>query len=522
MIDLDSLSIQELQEIVQRLDNYKRYNKLEYITPYPYQLKFMEASMFHKQRYMRAGNRVGKTFGGAIEFAQHVTGKYQPYFTGEKIEESGNIFWCIGIDLDSVSKVLQKELFGTADVRVNSEVGTGTIPRSCIEFDTLTVERGKIRTCHIRHLDGGINTIHFYGANNETTFMGQTIKFIWIDEEPAHRSDELYSSCLTRTLTTGGHVMMTATPEAGMTKLNEMFENDETGRLYLQAVGWDDCPHITDVQKEEMLAGYPEWQHQMRMNGLPVLGSGAVFPFKSEEISIPPHEFDLYSNSRIQVIAGVDFGATMDPSVIVYAAYDPEEEVYTLFSETVLDESQDARTPENMSSVIRNSALPNIVVNLPHDSGIKSNNPVAKGNIMKRYGTNTFPDNMKNPIEYTNSSGYKPAGKTSTSVQTGLDIMYDLFKNGKLKVVGNMNSLFKEIASYSYNGSNSVKPYRGADHVIDASRYALMGLMTNRGTSVVQASDANAPQWTPNTDITFGNRPVVEDDDWTSRITNTW
>lgn len=390
---------------------------------------------------------------------------------------------------------MQKELFGTADCRVDSEMGTGMIPRDNIEFEQGMVKDGaRIRSCFIRHADGGYNTLHFYGSNNESNLMGQAVKFVWMDEEAPHGSLELYSQCVTRTATTDGFVMFTSTPEAGNTALNQMFDNDETGLLYLQSVSWDDCPHLTPEIQEKLLAGIPEWQHDMRTKGLPVIGTGAVFPFKDSEITIDPSEFDLYSNPRIQVIAGVDFGMTVDPSAIVYAAYDPDADMYYLFHESVLDESQEARTPKNISRTILESALPNIVINTPHDGGIKSANPEAKAKQMLKYGANVFPSQMINPIEYTGDIFGKK--RSANDIITGLDIMNEMFRDGKLKVLSNMSSFIKEKSGYFYvpkNGGGVA--FAGAEHTIDAARYALMGLLTNRGSTVAQASNANASQW---------------------------
>lgn len=87
-LDVESMTLQEMQDLLLSLDKYKRYNKLEYVNPYPYQLKFMNASKFYTQRYMRAGNRTGKSYGAAIEFAMHITGEYREWYEGERIKDS--------------------------------------------------------------------------------------------------------------------------------------------------------------------------------------------------------------------------------------------------------------------------------------------------------------------------------------------------------------------------------------------------------------------------------------------------
>ena len=514
MIDLDSLSTEELASLVQQLDDYRRYNKLLYVKPYDYQTRFMNASAFYHQRYMRSGNRTGKTFGGALEFAQHVTGLYQPYFEGERIKDSGHTFWCIGIDLDSVSKVLQKELFGTADARMESEMGTGAIPRSCIELDKGMVKDGaKIRSCFIKHDDGGYNTIYFYGANNEANLMGQAVKFIWIDEEPHYRSDELYAQCLTRTLTTNGHMMFTATPEAGNTPLNERFSNDESGELYLQSVGWDECPHITEEIKNRMLAGYPEWQHAMRMNGIPVAGSGAVFPFKDSDITYDYNELDIYNRPSLRVVAGIDFGQTVDPSIVVFAAVDLETNEYFLLHEIYLGDDMKSRSPEGIAQAIKESPFPNAVVVVPHDGGLNSIDPESKGKMLISYGINVHPVSHRNPSSMSNDMMGK---KVHNSIIGGLDMMNKMFRDGNLKVSTLMTRWIKEKAGYFYVPKTSGGVgFNGQDHVIDASRVAVMALLRHIYSTVPEAVDSRGPQWSPIEDIKFENRPIEHED-------NTW
>lgn len=58
--------------------------------------------------------------------------------------------------------------------------------------------------------------------------------------------------------------------------------------------GWDDVPHLSPAQKAEMLAAYPEHERDARSKGVPMLGSGAVFPIdeariKCDPITIPKH-----------------------------------------------------------------------------------------------------------------------------------------------------------------------------------------------------------------------------------------
>lgn len=164
-MDINEMNLEELMALIDSIEERQKYNKLEHIIPYEYQKKFMNASKNHRQRFFRCANRVGKSYGCAVEFAYHITGKYPDWFAGDRIENSGHIYWCIGVDLESTANVLQKELFGTSDIRLEDAVGTGTIPKDVIDSDNMIKDGPRLRSCRIKHTDGGYNTLHFFAAS---------------------------------------------------------------------------------------------------------------------------------------------------------------------------------------------------------------------------------------------------------------------------------------------------------------------------------------------------------------------
>lgn len=475
--DLHSLTEEELLVVNNYLDEIK-YNQLLLRTPYPYQKEFMNASAKYKQRYARSGNRTGKTYGVAMEMAYHLTGLYPDWFEGERIEGSGHLFWCIGIDLDSTSKVLQKELFGTTDVRITDELGTGTIPRDCIDLNHMIKDGARITSCRIQHVSGGWNTLAFYAASKgASTLMGQAVKFIWMDEIPEHNAMEIYAQCKTRLMTTQGMLALTATPEAGMDDVNRMYAEDTTGKLYLQSISMDDAPHLTEEDIRELLSGIPECQHDMRRHGLPILGSGAVFPV--ENSSIECDSVDIQPHWR--VIAGVDWGGNVDPTTIVFAAFDPDEGIYYVYDEVLLDgnfgELND-RSPESVARAIRSRHTYNIPVILPHDSGLKSNEQ-GRGQQLIRTGINVYGEPFKNPQDIMFDLVKIGARKPSyNAIEPGLEEMRRLMKHNKIKVSRHCSNWFREKNSYFYNEG---KPVDKDNHFIDASRYAILSLIGNLG-----------------------------------------
>jgi hypothetical protein len=66
----------------------------------------------------------------------------------------------------------------------------------------------------------------------------------------------------------------------------------------------DDAEHYTPERRAEIVAAYPAHEREARAKGIPVLGSGRVFPVAEEDISCPPFPIPEHWPQ----INGVDFG----------------------------------------------------------------------------------------------------------------------------------------------------------------------------------------------------------------------
>lgn len=60
---------------------------------------------------------------------------------------------------------------------------------------------------------------------------------------------------------------------------------------YLVIAGWNDVPHLTAEAKEKLAASIEPHLRKARMEGLPSMGSGLIFPIAEEEITVP--DFDI-------------------------------------------------------------------------------------------------------------------------------------------------------------------------------------------------------------------------------------
>ncbi|NKF52705.1 hypothetical protein G3R49_19295 [Shewanella sp. WXL01] len=475
-----------LLQQVEELEQYKRYNKLHSFKPYPFQEDFYKSGANYQRRFLCAANRVGKSFSAAYEMALHLTGQYPDWWNGKRFDKPV-LAWAVGITGDSTRKVLQKELLGTVVAKDEDAIGTGTIPRDCLDFNSLEREGNKVKVVRVKHVSGGWSTLEFRSTQQgEHVLMGATVDYIWLDEEDAYRSLEIFSQCTTRTATTNGQVVITATPENGLSPLVRMFQDNEKGLLYMQNATWNDAPHLDEDTKKELLASIPSYQHDMRSRGIPVLGSGAVFGFDTRHITVS----NTAINYADDVLWAIDIaGKGRDDTVLTLAVKKHGEGVLgkdkIVVKEQYVFSDQQEKSAVHVASFIAQHQFKKAPMITPADAGGER----GYAAILKDLGVNVAYKCFHNPL---NTTGFKNIGSShSACVATGIHLMEEDFRSGNLKIDDSCTDLLKEITTYARleNGKFS------HSDVIDSARYASVSLLANRGKSVSECLTTTHDYW---------------------------
>lgn len=465
--------VEELARLIAMIEEYGKYNKPSTFTPYDFQLKMYGAGSEHQARFACLANRVGKTYAGALEMSYHLTGLYPEWWPGHRFAKPIKA-WAIGITSDSTRKVLQNELLGTIDARMDEDLGSGAIPRDCIKLEGLERDGHTAKVVRVYHHNAGgevdgVSMLEFRSTEQGThTLMGTAQDYIWIDEEAPTKSLEIFSQCSTRLATTNGKLLITATPENGLTSLIQQFYDKP--KLFIFHAGWNDAPHLSEKTKTELLDAIPEWEKEMRTKGLPSKGSGAIFQVEDKDIVVP----EIVPNANADIVVGVDFGRSRDPSTIVWAMKDPDTDVITIFREDYLDQD---RSSEAMAQVILNSPWPQAPVVVPHDgnSVATDGGSETRAVIMRELGCNVMIGTFSNPADVQNN--ITNVHKKHNGKEGGLAWMAYQFKKGSLKVCEHLDYFFKEKRSYFYiTKGGKTQPKDGDDHVIDAARIAVLSL----------------------------------------------
>ena len=454
---MDENNLARAIEIAKELERRKATNRMEEYDPYDYQKKFHNT--LASQRLLMAGNRVGKSFCGAMEIAYHMTGKYPMWWEGRKFNRPIRA-WVGGVSNETTRDVCQKELLGQPDDPTAK--GTGSIPLNDIG-DTVRKAGvpNAVNSVVVKHITGGYSRLGFkaYEMGKEK-WMGESLDVIWLDEEPPQG---IYSQALTRTADKGGIVYMTFTPEQGMTETVAQFVNNlKEGQALLQAT-WDDAPHMTPKVREQILEALPPHERKMRERGIPVLGSGLVFPIPEEDILCEPIDIPTHWPR----LCGVDFGWD-HPTAVVWITWDRDNDIvycydsYALRQETV---------PVHASAI--NSRGKWIPVIWPMD-GRQADKGSGK-NLTEQYkkeGVNMLREHFSNPP----SQGMKE-GTGGNSVEAGIMEMLTRFKTKRLKIFKHQGKLLEELRMYHRKDGKIVPSH---DDVISALRYCVMSLRKAR------------------------------------------
>ncbi|WP_162176377.1 terminase large subunit domain-containing protein [Enterovibrio calviensis] len=465
------MELEELLSLLGKIEESQKFNKWLNFKPYDFQLTMFGAGVKHRSRYACLANRIGKTYAGSLEVAYHLTGKYPEWWNGIKYDYPV-LVWAIGLTANSTRTVMQKEVLGTEIGKDLSNVGSGSIPRDFIDFASLERDGNTIQTVRVKHytngIQDGLSTLEFRSTQQGVmSLMGQSVDFIWLDEEDHYKSLEIFAQCLTRTGTKAkGRILQTATPEAGYTELIRKFEEEQG--LFIFHAGWDDAPHLTETIKSELLAGIPEWEIPMRTKGLPSRGSGAIFPVDDDFISVP----DFEPQEHWPVIAGVDFGKSVDPSVVMFITKDPETETYFIFKEFFLnvDKSVDA-----IANAIKTSQYPRIPVIVPHDANtaVEGGGMETKARLLRGLNCNVIRRVFNNPQFIQNK--ITNCQEKNQGREGGLHWMAYGLKSGFIKVAADCMHWRRQKRSFFWKqrGGKTISASTH-DDTIDASRYALL------------------------------------------------
>ena len=415
-------------------------------------MAFFKAGATVRSRLFMAGNRVGKTITGCTEDVYHLSGLYPEWWEGKVFHEPIRA-WVAGKTNETTRDIIQLELLGNVTYEKGKKTfdGTGLIPKHLI--GKITWRQGVqdlADTILIRHKDGGWSKLGLKSyQQGRGSFEGTAQHLIHLDEEPPQ---DVYTECLTRTATTDGIVLITFTPLEGLTAMIlDFMEKAKNGATIMVQAGWDDAPHLTEKTKKELLAEFPIHEHDARSKGVPISGSGSIYPVPDEDIMVDP--FDI--PKHWPRITGMDFGWD-HPTAAVNLAWDRDTD--TIYA--VAEYGASRKTPVEHAPNIR-GLCDFAPVAWPHD-GV---------NTEKGGGEPIKEQYLATKLNMLHEKATLPDG--SNSVEASISLILQYMKKGKFKIFKTCHRLLDEKRIYHRKDGKIVKIN---DDFIDAMRYGVMML----------------------------------------------
>lgn len=210
-----------------------------------------------------------------------------------------------------------------------------------------------------------------------------------------------------------------------------------------------DVDHYTPERREEIIKAFPAHEREARAKGIPVLGSGKVFPIDEESIKISPFPIPEH---WVQ-INGLDFGYD-HPFGATNCAWDKDADVFYVCK----DYSKREATPLVHAGAIRpwGDWIP---CAWPHD-GLQHD---------KGSGEELAAQYRKESLKMLPDRATFPDG--GNGVEAGIMDMLDRMQTGRWKVFSTCADWFAEFRLYHRKNGLIVKL---KDDVISSSRYAFM------------------------------------------------
>jgi phage terminase large subunit-like protein len=299
----------------------------------------------------------------------------------------------------------------------------------------------------VRHDCGEDSVIQFNSYDQgRTKWQADTVNWVWFDEEPPLG---VYSEGLTRTQAVGGQVCVTFTPLLGMSEVVKRFLIEKPAGTNVTNMTINDAEHYTQEQRDAIINAYPEHEREARAKGIPILGSGRVFPVAEDAIKvrsfpIPPHW---------PRIVGLDFGWG-HPTAAVWMAWDRDSDTiyvtdcYRMKEASVAIHASSIRTRGDWVPV----AWPHD--GLQHDKG--SGEQLAKQ--YKDLGVNMLADRAT----------FEDGGN---GLEAGVAEMLTRMQTMRLRVFSHLEEWFEEFRLFHRKDGVIVKLN---DDLLSATRYGMM------------------------------------------------
>ena len=225
---------------------------------------------------------------------------------------------------------------------------------------------------------------------------------------------------------------------------------------YLVTASWDDVPHLSKEEKEQLFESIPVHQRDARSKGIPQLGIGAVWPISEERIKCEGFQIPEYW----PVAYALDVG--WNNTACLWGAWDRHNDTVFIWSDYKQGQAEPATHVDAIKS--RGDWIPGVI------------DPASRGRSQK--------DGVALLDEYSGMG--LDLDMADNSVETGVHSVFRRMVSGRLKIFDTCRLFWDEFRLYR-RGENG-KIVKENDHLCDCLRYLIMSGM-NRAIDKTLALD---------------------------------
>lgn len=223
-------------------------------------------------------------------------------------------------------------------------------------------------------------------------------------------------------------------------------------------VGWSEVPHLTKAMCDEMLKQFPVHEREARSKGIPMLGSGKVYPVSEDDVFIDPIRIPEYWPK----VYGMDVG--WNRTAVVWCAWDRDSDVVYIYSEHYLGQNPPQIHAHSIRA--RGEYIPGVID--PSGAGSSQMDGSKLIDIYRNLGLKLRP--------------------ADNAVEAGIYEVYSRLISGRLKVFSTCSNWASEYRIYRRSKKGMI--VKENDHLMDATRYAITsGLVLGRCSPSVEEED---------------------------------
>lgn len=221
-------------------------------------------------------------------------------------------------------------------------------------------------------------------------------------------------------------------------------------RALLKRLSWrggtsDDAPHLGESEKAELLASCEPHLRESRSQGIPHLGSGAIYPIALSEITVDPFEIKPWLHRAY----GMDVG--WNATAIVWLAWDKDTDTVYLYDCYKRAKAE----PEIHAAAIKRRYVGGTPLVGAIDPAARGRSQIDGSQVLSLY--------RKEGLKLV------PA---DNAVEAGIYSVWSRLSTGRLKIFKGVLSQWEE-EYLIYRRDEAGKIIKSNDHLMDATRYAI-------------------------------------------------